>query len=301
MIGQTVIGRVVEEQKNYFLLDTEQGVVLATRKGTLKKENTRVSVGDLVDVHINDPQEKKGIITAIKPRRNLLPRPALANMDQILFVNAYYEPLLDLGTVDKFLFSASVYGFAVHLVFNKSDLLDEEGSAELLEIEQLYCGLGYTCSRTSIHDEVSIAALRGQCAAKVSSFAGVSGVGKSALINLLVPDLNQPTNELSRYFNKGVHTTTAASLHAIPQGGYIADTPGFALLTMPRIDEREVVAHFPEFSAALGHCRFNNCVHQNEPGCAVLEAVEAGVIARTRLEHFHLIRKELTGLRKEYR
>ncbi|MCL2183492.1 MAG: ribosome small subunit-dependent GTPase A [Chitinispirillia bacterium] len=294
-------GRVVEEQKNYYIVSTARKDVRCTLKGALlKKKKQRLCTGDAVSVQIINDDSAEGIICSISPRRNLLPRPPLANLDQVIFVNCFKHPSLDTEAIDRFLFSSMSYDVESVIVFNKMDLLDDEEFGELEDIERFYKNIGYQILHTSVQDVSGIDKLIDLCKDKTSAFTGLSGVGKSSLLSLIFPGMEFRTSEVSGARGRGTHTTTHTKLLSLDKNTFIADTPGFAFVDVPTVDEGTVIAHFPEIEAVTGQCKFNNCIHDAEPGCRVIELIEAGEIAPWRHEHYLKIYGEMVRRRKMY-
>jgi ribosome biogenesis GTPase len=294
-------GRIIEEQKNYYLVNTIQGTVRATRKGALKKENARICTGDLVDVEITNNDTLEGIIEKVGKRSSFLPRPPIANIDQLILVCTVKEPPLDREAIDRFLLSAGAYNLKPVMLFNKSDLIAPEEYPDFSAAIEVYKKIGYETAVSSAVDATGLQELLACCAGKVSAFAGLSGVGKSTLLSRLFPDREFRTSEVSGMNSRGTHTTTIVTLLPLPGGGFIADTPGLSFVNLPLIPEEDVAAYFPELERLIGTCKFNNCIHENEPGCKVREMVETGEIEAWRVEHYLKIYREMQERRRQYR
>ncbi len=296
-----VHGRIVEEQKNYYLVDTEKGLVRSFLKGVLKKKQKRLYVGDFVTVEIFNFDIPEGIVRELHPRKNILHKPPVANIDRVILIQTLHEPPLDIEFMDRFLFSMQVPGYPVCIVFNKSDILADTDRAAVETLIQYYSRLGYTCLQTSALTGDNIDILIAACRDTLSIFAGPSGTGKTTILSTIFPDHDFRIGELSKVTGRGVHTTTHITLLKLTDGGYIADTPGFSFVQPPQINETEVAAYFPEIAAMQGSCKFNNCIHENEPQCAVREKAESGEILRSRydtyLKLYHLMKEK----RREYR
>ena len=293
-------GVITEEQKNYYIVSTPQGGVRCTVKGVLLKKRVRMCTGDSVRVNITNTDTAEGIICEIDERRSFLPRPPLANLSQVIFVNCYKRPPLNTEAVDRFLFTAAVYGIEAVIVFNKMDLLNADDIRELEEIERYYEDTGYKFIHTSVPNGQGINELIDLCRGKTSAFTGLSGVGKSSLLSLIFPGTEFNTNEVSGTSGRGIHTTTHIKLLPFDADTFIADTPGFAFVDVPTVPEETVAAHFPEIERLIGNCRFNNCIHDAEPGCKVIELLEAGKIAAFRHEHYLKIYYEMVKRRRAY-
>jgi ribosome biogenesis GTPase / thiamine phosphate phosphatase len=294
-------GRVIEEQKNYFVVDTVTGPFQATTKGVLKRDKKRVCVGDIVDIEIIDNDQHVGIIHKIHERTSYLKRPSIANLSQVLLISAWKEPLLDLEGMDRFLVNASLHHFTPVIVFNKTDLLVEEERPEFDALIAWYRKMGYLVLTLSALTGENFEELLEVCSGHLSVFAGLSGVGKSRLLSRIFPENDLRIGDVSGATGRGTHTTTSVTLLPLPGGtGYVADTPGFSFVELPLVPEEDVVTFFPELEQQIGTCRFNNCLHDNEPGCNVRALVDNGDIAPWRVEHYLKIYKEMKDRRRGY-
>ncbi|MEO0433354.1 MAG: small ribosomal subunit biogenesis GTPase RsgA [Cyanobacteria bacterium J06656_5] len=267
----SALGTVVACQANYYQvrlsLESPQPLYfLCTRRARLKKLGQQVVVGDRVLVEEMDWQDQRGAIATIHPRSNLLDRPPISNVDQILLVFALAEPNLDPTQLSRFLVKAESTGIPVTLCLNKRDLLSTTA------IDQWQTRLhswGYTPLLVSVqNDEVLPAALMETLQQRVSVVAGPSGVGKSSLLNRLVPNVDARTNKVSGKLGRGRHTTRHVELFELPTGGLLADTPGFNQPDVTCTVET-LMECFPEIHQRTGRCQFNNCLHRDEPGCGV--------------------------------
>jgi ribosome biogenesis GTPase len=299
---QTFTGTVAEEQKNYYMVSVPRlGQLRCTVKGTLlNKKKTRISAGDSVGVSVTNRDSAEGVICSVAERKNFLPRPPLANLSQVILINSFKQPELNTEAIDRFLFSSAAYGIDAVIVFNKADLPDAGEISELEAVERRYRNIGYETLRTSVPLKQGIAELINVCRGKTSAFTGLSGVGKSSLLSLIFPDAEFKTGAVSGARGKGTHTTTHIKLLTLDENSFIADTPGFAFVDLPAVDEDSVAEYFPEIRDVVGKCRFNNCVHDAEPGCAVAELVERGEIAAWRREHYLKIYRETAKRRRTY-
>ena len=257
------------------------------------KVTNPIAVGDRVTIEIEDPQENTGIITDILPRENYIIRKSTrkayhghllaANLDQAVLVATLMFPRTSLGFIDRFLVSAESFRIPGVVIFNKADLLSEEQHSLQNELMERYTSLGYQCLAVSALSEDSVPPIREIIEGKVSLFSGHSGVGKSTLLNQIAPDTaQQRTAEVSSFANKGVHTTTYAEMFRVGPSTLVIDTPGIKELGLMDIQDGELGHYFPEMRDLLGECRFYNCIHTQEPGCAVREAVERGAIDASR-------------------
>jgi len=291
-------GTVVEERKNYYIVRTSGNDIRCTLKGTLLQNRARVCVGDRVSVQILNDDSVQGIICEAADRRTFLPRPPLANLSLVIFVNTFKHPALNTEAIDRFLFSSMSYGIDAAIVFNKTDLLNDSEARKLTVVENYYKKIGYRVFRTSVPEKRGITELVSLCKGKTSAFTGLSGVGKSSLLSLIFPTVEFRTSEVSGARGRGTHTTTHTKLLSLDENTFIADTPGFAFVDIPTVPEDTAAAHFPEIEKITGTCRFNNCVHDAEPGCRVRELAECGEIAPWRWEHYLKIYSEMVGRRR---
>lgn len=254
-----------------------------------------IAVGDRVDFEL-EPEQETGVITKLQPRKNYIIRKSVnlskqaqiiaANLDQALLIVTLASPRTSLGFIDRFLVTAEAYDIPAGLVFNKLDLFSEEGLEILADYKAIYENIGYPCYEVSALNGANVGQVSAIIKDKTTLFSGHSGVGKSTLINALVPELKLRTTQISEWHDKGVHTTTFAEIFELPQGGYIIDTPGIRELGVIDIEKNELGHFFPEMRALLNQCRFNSCRHLNEPGCAVIKAVEEGEIELSRYENY---------------
>ena len=254
-----------------------------------------LAVGDIVDFEL-EPEQETGVITDLHQRKNYIIRKSInlskqgqiiaANLDQALLVVTLASPRTSLGFIDRFLVTAEAYAIPAKLVFNKLDLFSGEGLEILAEHKAIYENIGYPCYEVSALEGTNIGQIQELLKDKVTLFSGHSGVGKSSLINALLPKLDLRTSEVSEWSDKGTHTTTFAEMFELPQGGFIIDTPGIRELGIIDIEKDELGRFFPEMRSRMQDCRFNNCRHINEPGCAVLDALENGEIELSRYESY---------------
>jgi len=254
-----------------------------------------LAVGDVVDIEM-EPEQDTGVIINLQPRKNYIIRKSInlskqgqiiaANLDQALLVVTLASPRTSLGFIDRFLVTAEAYDIPAKLVFNKLDLFSDDGLDVLADYKAIYEKIGYPCYEVSALEGTNIEQVRELLKDKVTLFSGHSGVGKSTLINALLPDLDLRTQQVSGWSDKGMHTTTFAEMFELPQGGFLIDTPGIRELGIIDIDKQELSHFFPEMRALLNQCRFNSCRHINEPGCAVIKAVENGEIELSRYESY---------------
>ncbi|MGI4749214.1 MAG: ribosome small subunit-dependent GTPase A [Janthinobacterium lividum] len=254
-----------------------------------------VAVGDVVDFEI-EPDQQTGVIHKLHDRKNYIIRKSInlskqaqiiaANLDLALLVVTLASPRTSLGFIDRFLVTAEAYGILAGLVFNKLDLFSEEGLEILADYKSIYQHIGYSCYEVSALKKTGIKEVEAVLKDKTTLFSGHSGVGKSTLINTLLPEQNLRTGEISDWSDSGKHTTTFAEMFELPFGGFLIDTPGIRELGVIDIEKQELSHFFPEMRQLLNQCRFHNCRHINEPGCAVLAALETGKIEPSRYESY---------------
>lgn len=262
-----------------------------------------IAVGDLVDIMIENDGEDSAIITKIERRHNYIVRTSphnkhqkhivAANIDLALLIATIAEPRTSNGFIDRFLVTAEAYHIPAIVVFNKADLLKEETLAEFEQKKSIYEAIGYKTFLATANKGQGLEALTALLKDKTVLFSGHSGVGKSTLINHFIPDKNLRVQEVSGWSGKGQHTTTFAEMFDLPGGGRIIDTPGVKEFGIVDMSREELSHYFPEMRDRIHDCRFNNCIHINEPGCAVKAAVEEGFVSMERFESYIAILSSL--------
>src|ERR1700744_1743915 len=293
-------GLVTKSTGSWYQVQTPEGQIVDCRiKGKFRTKGivttNPIAVGDVVDFDM-EPEQGTGVITKLEPRKNYIIRKSInlskqaqivaANLDQARLVVTLASPRTSLGFIDRFLVTAEAYDIPAALVFNKLDLFSDEGLEILAGYQSIYENIGYPCYEVSALEGTNVDEITEIIKDKVTLFSGHSGVGKSSLINSLLPDLQLRTSEISEWHDKGMHTTTFAEMFELPQGGYIIDTPGIRELGVIDIEKNELGHFFPEMRARLNQCKYNSCRHINEPGCAVIKAVEEGEIELSRYESY---------------
>ena len=288
-------GLVIKNTGNTYLVRTaENGDILCKAKGNFRLKGIRstspVVVGDNVEILVNG--DGSAFITEIEDRKNYIVRKAsnlskhshilAANIDlTLLFVTVRF-PETSTVFIDRFLVTAEAYRVPVCLLFNKTDLHDEDDMAYTDGLITLYSSIGYSCLKISVEKNWGIEAVQELIRGKITLLAGHSGVGKSSLINALQKEASQKVGKISDYHHKGMHTTTFSEMIESDGGGFIIDTPGIKGFGTIDMEKNEVSHYFPEIFRFSSDCRYNNCLHINEPGCAVLEAVEKHYISQSR-------------------
>lgn len=259
------------------------------------KTTNPIAVGDWVDIEPEIDQET-AVIVRLYERKNYMIRKSVnlskqaqiiaANIDQACLVVTLASPPTSLGFIDRFLVTAEAYDIPAIILFNKLDLFSDEGLEILQTYKAIYEDLGYACYEISALKGTNMDLIKAQLAHKTTLISGHSGVGKSTFINRTVPQAALRTGEISDWSDKGKHTTTFAEMIALPDGGYIIDTPGIQEWGVIDIEKQELSHFFPEMRALMHACRFNNCRHINEPGCAVLEALANGAVEPSRYDSY---------------
>lgn len=293
-------GLIIKSTGSWYEVLTDDGDTIKCRiKGKFRtldiKTTNPVAVGDRVKVD-PEPDQSTGLITELEPRRNYIIRKSVnlskqaqiiaANLDQAFLIVTLASPRTSLGFIDRFLVTAEAYGIPAMIIFNKLDLFSEEGLEILDHYRQIYENIGYPCFSVSALQEINLEQLKELMKGKVTLISGHSGVGKSTLINTLLPGSELKTGEISDWSDKGKHTTTFAEMFKLPFGGYLIDTPGIRELGVFDIEKQELGRLFPEIRLLMGDCRFHNCRHINEPGCAVLKAMEQGNFETSRYDSY---------------
>jgi ribosome biogenesis GTPase len=292
-------GTVVKSTGSWYRILCEDGSVADARiRGKLRLQGVNttnpVAVGDHVLLK-HEANTDLLVICDVLPRRNYLIRRSnnlsrqrqilAANLDQAVLVVTLMAPATSTGFIDRFLLTCEAYHVPALLLINKTDML-AGAEAALEEFSNLYASLGYPVIPVSAKTGFGIDALHAIMSGKTSLISGHSGVGKSTLINKLIPGLDLKTGAISTAHEKGKHTTTFAEMHFLPGGGSLIDTPGIRDLGVVDLEPREISHYFAEMRPLIPHCRFNNCLHVQEPGCAVIEALEQGKIAQERYYNY---------------
>ncbi|MBM3413154.1 MAG: ribosome small subunit-dependent GTPase A [Bacteroidetes bacterium] len=297
-------GLVYKSTGSWYILRDPSGKSWNARtKGVLKLENITstnpVAVGDWVEFEIESELQGTALIDQILPRHNYINRQSprhkhqhhivAANLDQTVLVVTLREPRTSQGFIDRFLVAAEMYHVKPVLVFNKSDLYRAKELQLFEAFRDMYQPLGYPVMLVSAEKQEGLAELNAMLKDKTTLLSGHSGVGKSSLLNVLFPGMNRKTQDVSGWSGKGQHTTTFAEMFDLPQGGKIIDTPGMREFGIVDLAKQELSHYFPEMKELIQQCQFNNCLHSNEPGCAVKAAVNQGLIHEDRYVSYRTI------------
>lgn len=280
----------------YYVHVVESGIYECKAKGIFRNKKIKPLVGDNVEIDIIDEEKRIGNIVEIAERTNELIRPAVANIDQSLVVFAVMRPDPNINLLDRFLVMMERQDVPVIICFNKVDLVPEE---ELIELRDTYVNAGYHVIFTSTLNGNGVEDVKRILIGKTTAFAGPSGVGKSSMLNAIIPDANSETGGISEKIGRGKNTTRHTEIFNLEDETYIMDTPGFTSLYTNDFEKEELKWYFPEFREYEGKCRFNGCIHENEPDCAVKNALEEGKISESRYKNYLQMLDEIKN-RKKY-
>ncbi len=284
---------VYKSTGSWYIVQNEQGGIFNARiLGKFKMDELTstnpVAVGDVVTIETENENEGSVTITEIEDRRNYITRTSPANkhkhhiiasnLDQSLLFATLKDPKTSQGFIDRFLITSEAYHIPSIIVFNKSDLYKEKELGKFTEIKAMYEAIGYKVMGMSIEKNEGVEEVKALLKDKTTLLSGHSGVGKSSFINIVFPQLNLRTQDVSGWSGKGLHTTTFAEMFNLSFGGRVIDTPGIRELGLVDIPKQELSHYFPEMRSLMNDCQFNNCMHTNEPGCAVKAAVEQGTV-----------------------
>jgi len=293
-------GLVIKSTGSWLTVESKDGRVFNCKlKGTFRmkgiKTTNPIAVGDNVSFILLE-DNKTGLINEILPRNNYIIRKATklskvshiiaANIDQALLVATLAYPRTSTGFIDRFMVTTEAYHIPAGIIFNKIDLYDEKLNKQMTELEKIYTDAGYICFSVSALRGDNLNILKRELEDKKTLFSGHSGVGKSALINALEPSQALKTKELSGYHGVGMHTTTFAEMIPLTNGGYIIDTPGIKEFGLTDFNRQEIAERFPEMRRYMHDCRFSNCTHVHEPGCAIQKAIAEGKISKSRYNNY---------------
>lgn len=294
-------GLVFKSTGSWYKVQVPSGEIWNCRlKGKIKLSKTGVNnpiaVGDFVTVEAEEGQGDQGIISEILDRENYIIRKSVhktghahilaSNLDQMMVIASITMPRTSLGFIDRLLVSAESFQIPAKVIFNKVDLLDEDERAYAQELATMYSSIGYPSIITSVPESLHLSEVSNWLNGKKTLLAGHSGVGKSSIINAIVPDVQLSTQEISTFANKGKHTTTYAEMFQIGPETFLIDTPGIKELGLMEMEDENLSSYFPEFKAFADQCKFYNCTHRHEPGCAVQVGLDQGKLPLTRYESF---------------
>jgi len=284
----------------YYVKGPEENLWACKIKGKFRIKGIRttnpVAVGDHVVFSPVQEQNREGLITELKPRKNYIIRRATklsreshiiaANIDQAIIMVTIAHPKTYSLFIDRFLITAEAYEIPAKIIINKTDLYNEKEKIQLAELKDIYETIGYECIETSVKEKHKLEAVENLLKNKISVISGNSGVGKSTLINYLCPEANLKVMDISDHHKSGQHTTTFAEMIDLSFGGAIIDTPGIKGFGLIDMDKEEIYHFFPEIFEAAQNCKFHNCTHVHEPGCEVKKAVEDKRISKQRYENY---------------
>ena len=299
-------GLVLKSTGKIYNIILENGeIIKATIRGKLRIEGLKttnpIAAGDRVELTASSDTNSQDSkisysIQSILPRKNYIVRKSTnlskqmqiiaANVDHAYLLVTLKSPVTQIGFIDRFLVSAEAFRIPTTLLFNKIDLFGAEEERLFTELSAIYTSLGYTCHRICAENEAQISFLRKELKEKQVMISGNSGVGKTTLVNSLDPTLTLRTGEISKVHEQGKHTTTFAEMHSLASGGYIIDTPGIRAFGVIDLEKEHMAHYFPEMRNLIGACRFHNCLHLNEPNCAVKDAVENDEISFSRYQSY---------------
>jgi len=297
-------GVVYKSTGSWYSVKDEKGKLWNARiKGVFKLDEITstnpIAVGDVVDFDEEDGAEQTVIITKIHDRKNYINRQSpraknqqhiiAANIDQSLLVATIKDPRTSQGFIDRFLVACEMYHVPAILLFNKMDLYKEKDLAKFEQLKEVYENIGYKVEGISLKQDKNLQEIQTLLNNKITLLSGHSGVGKSTFINALLPQLQIKTQDVSGWSGKGLHTTTFAEMYELPFGGKIIDTPGMREFGLIDVERQELSGYFPEMRERLNNCQFNNCLHINEPGCAIKQAVIDGEIDEDRYVSYYNI------------
>jgi ribosome biogenesis GTPase / thiamine phosphate phosphatase len=304
---------VYKSTGSWYQIKNEAGETYNARvKGKFKIDNITstnpIAVGDFVDAEKEDIAEESVVINNIYPRKNYITRQSphnkhqhhiiASNLDQSLLFATLKEPKTSTGFLDRFLVASEAYHVPAIIVFNKSDLFQTKEKEKYQELKDIYENIGYRILSMSISQNTGLEEVKALLKDKTTLISGHSGVGKSSFINAVFPELSLKTQDVSGWSGKGLHTTTFAEMFDLPFGGKIIDTPGMREFALMDIEEQEVSHYFPEMRELINECRFNDCMHIDEPGCAVTKSVEEGKISSQRYINYLNILSSMEGRKK---
>ena len=286
-------GKIIKGIGGFYYVEAEGRLYSCKAKGIFRNENIKPLIGDEVEISVIDEEKLEGSVDDILPRRNQLIRPALANIDMIIVVQAYAKPAPQLYLLDRYLVSIESLDIPIGIIFNKSDLNQKY-------YDEIYSSAGYKVFSTSVKTGEGLDEFRRFIDGKCIAFAGPSGVGKSSITNYLCPQASMETGVISRKIERGKHTTRHSELFSLGSNTFICDTPGFTSVLFNDIPSDRLRFYMPDIAGYEGKCRFNGCLHLAEPECAVKEATASGELAASRYEAYKKIYEEIYNQERRY-
>jgi len=301
---ETMKATIYKSTGSWYVTKTTEGKIFNARmKGIFKLDGITstnpIAVGDKVTMEMENELEGSVTITEIAPRKNYINRQSphnkhqhhivAANLDQSILFATLKDPKTSQGFIDRFLVTCEAYHVPAIIIFNKADLYRKKEMERFELLESIYQRVGYKVILMSIAARTGTEEVRSLLAGKVTLMSGHSGVGKSSFINTIFPELGLKTQDVSGWSGKGMHTTTFAEMFDIPVGGQIIDTPGLREFGIVDISKQELSHYYPEMRALIGNCQFNNCLHTDEPGCAIKKALEEGRVSEERYVSYYNI------------
>lgn len=298
MLNENIVGKVMKSTGSWYTVAANNTIYQCKIRGKLRtkgyKSTNPVAVGDNVIFFIQN--EEMGVITEIVERKNCIVRQSTnlskkthliaCNVDQAAIIVSLNSPKTPIEFIDRFLVSTEAYQIPAVIIFNKIDLYSEEDICQLQELKTEYEKIGYQCIPISVKDNINIGEVKKMMKGKITAFAGNSGVGKSSLINLICPEFDLKTSEVSEKYSTGKHSTTFAEMFSLSFGGFVVDTPGIRAFGVSFLNKEDIAHNFPEMFGLLGECKYYNCLHIDEPDCAVKAAFDKGEIAYTRFKSY---------------
>ncbi|WP_034443513.1 ribosome small subunit-dependent GTPase A [Butyrivibrio sp. AE2032] len=299
-----MLGRIIKGIAGFYYVETKGAIIYECKaKGIFRKSGIKPIVGDIVEIEIIDEEKRLGNLTDVLPRKNSLYRPPVANVDQAVILFAIVKPDPNYNLLDKYLIMMRQLDIPVIICFNKQDIATREEAKELYDA---YEKCGYQVLFVSVKEEKGLDELKALLKGKTTALAGPSGVGKSSLLNKLVPDADMQTGELSRKIDRGRNTTRHSEIFVVKELSdesgetFIIDTPGFTSLELRGVEADSLMDYYPEFVPFEPECRFGGCSHIAEPDCGVKNALERGEVSKVRYENYRIIYEDLKRMKPDY-
>lgn len=288
----SISGKIIKGIAGFYYISCQDKIYECKAKGSFRNKKLKPLVGDKVLIEVLDEEKSLGNIIDIYERKNEIIRPALSNIDLVILILAVAKPTPAIDLLDKYLISMKMQGIDVAIAWNKIDL------NENLDFIDTYKNAGYECLLLSAKNNIGITNLKELMQGKSVAFAGPSGVGKSTITNLLIPEAKMETGDISKKIERGKHTTRHSEFFVIDSNTFLCDTPGFTSLSIDSIEADDLKFYYPEFSPYEGECKFSTCTHTHEPDCAIKDKVDAGFISKIRYESYKKNYEDLKILRR---